>query len=92
MTDPKNRDVLTRIYRLVEKYETPPKIVYSDDAEEYFSHALSDCKAVMDEFPTNSFACLLAMAVYDALDERFKAANELPLKDRVPEPEQQRFV
>lgn len=91
MIDPNNREALTRVYRLVEKYETPPKYQFSDDAEEYFTGALKALKQVIDEFPGNDFARCLCMAVYDALNERFKAVNEFPLKERVQEPEQQRL-
>lgn len=91
MIDPNNREVLTRVYRLVEKYETPPKYQFADDATEYFIGALNDFKKLIDEFPGNDFARHLCFGLYDALDERFKAVNTFPLKDRVPDPEQQRL-
>lgn len=91
MIDPNNREVLTRVYRLVEKYETPPKYQFADDATEYFSEASKELKHVIDEFPGNDFARRLCMGLYDAIDDRFKAVNTFPLKDRVPEPEQQKL-
>lgn len=91
MIDPNNREVLTRVYRLVEKYETPPKYQFSDDAEEYFIGVLKELKQVIDDFPGNDFARCLCLGMYEALEERFKAVNEMPLKERVPEPEQQRL-
>lgn len=91
MIDPNNREVLTRVYRLVEKYETPPKYQFSDDAEEYFTGVLKELKQVIDDFPGNDFARCLCLGIYEALEERFKAVNEMPLKERVPEPEQQRL-
>lgn len=91
MIDQNNREVLTRVYRLVEKYETPPKYQFSDDATEYFVGALKDFKEVIDEFPGNDFARCLCLGLYDALDERFKAVNKLPLIEREPEPEQQKL-
>lgn len=92
MIDPNNREVLARVYRLVEQYETPPKIVYADDAEVYFTNALNGCKEIIDDFAGNDFAWCLVMGVYEAIEKRFKAANELPLKDREKEPEQQSFI
>lgn len=92
MIDPNNREVLTRVYRLVEKYETPPKVVFEDDAEKYFSEALSDCMEIVNGFPGNRFARVLPIAVYDAIDERFKSVNEFPLKEREPDPVQQTFI
>ena len=89
MIDPNNREVLTKIYRLVEKYETPPRCKFTDDAEEYFSEALKELKQVIDEFPGNDFARCLCLGMYEALEERFKAVNEMPLKERTQEPEQQ---
>lgn len=91
MIDPNNREVLTRVYRLVEKYETPPKNQFADDATNYFVGILKDIKSVIDEFPQNGFAWYLCLGLYDALDERFKAVNKLPLMEREPEPEQQRL-
>lgn len=89
MIDANNREVLTMIYRLIERHETPPKIEFSDDAGKYFGDLLKECKAIIDTFPGNDFARCLSVGAYDAFDERFKAVNDLPLKDRTPEPEQQ---
>lgn len=92
MKDQKNRDVLTRVYRLVEKFEMPPKIIYEDEAGKYFDEALKDCKEIIEEFRGNQFAWSLCMGVYEAISDRFKAANEFPLKDRRTEPVQERFI
>lgn len=91
MIDPNNREVLTRVYRLVEKYETPPKYQFADDATEYFTGALQDLKKVIDDFPGNDFARCLCLGVYDALDVRFKAVNDLPLAERELEEQQSLF-
>lgn len=89
MIDPNNREVLTRVYRMVERYETPPKIRFADEATDYFTGVLNDMKPIWEEFPGNDFVRCLCFGLYDALGERFKAVNEFPLKEREPEPEQQ---
>lgn len=89
MIDQNNREILTRVYRLVEKYETPPKLKYADEASDYFVEVLKDAEIVIKEFVGNDFARCLCMGLYQALEERFKAVNEMPLKERIPDPEQQ---
>lgn len=82
MKNPENRDVMTRLYRLIEKYETPPKIEYLEDALEYFKQALSDCVNVHDTYKDNAFASCFSFALYEALERRFKETNPNPLKDK----------
>lgn len=88
MKNPENRDIMTRLYRLIEKYETPPKIEYAEDAHEYFTEALLDCTSVYDSYKDNEFATELAIALYGALEKRFKRTNPDPLKDKPKAPEQ----
>ena len=87
MKNPENRDIMTRLYRLIEKYETPPKIEYAEDAAEYFTEALLDCTSVYDSHKDNEFATDLAVALYGALEKRFKRMNPDPLKNKPGTPE-----
>lgn len=82
MKNPENRDVMTRLYRMIEKYETPPKVEYLEDALEYFKQALSDCVSVHDSYKGNAFASCFSFALYEALERRFKEVNPNPLKDK----------
>lgn len=82
MKNPENRDVMTRLYRLIEKYETPPKIEYLEDALEYFKQVLNDCVSVYDSYKDNAFAARLSIALYEAIERRFKETNPNPLKDK----------
>ena len=91
MKDPNNREIMARLYRLVERYETAPEIIYADDAEKYFNEVLEECRRIYDEFYTNEFAREFTVALYNALGNLFKYRNQdhIPLKDRPPEGEQQ---
>lgn len=91
MKNPALRDMMTKLYRLVEKYEETPSIKYSDDAVKYFTQASQECASLYNEYKEFEYAKAFLIAFYDALGENFKKVNELPLKDREPEPEQMRM-
>lgn len=88
MKDPNNREIMTRLYRLIEKYETPPRIIYVDDGTKYFSEIANELSECYNTFKENEFAKELFIAFYNAIGERFKKVNPEPLKDRPPEPDQ----
>lgn len=81
MKEPKNRDLMAKLYRLVEKYETAPAMKYEDEAVGYFKEALKDCRTLESEFAGNSFALRFSVALYSAIEDQFKSANKLPLKE-----------
>ena len=82
MKDPQNREIMTRLYRLIEKYEMTPRIEYTDEGKEYFTEVLKEIMRIFSEFQNNEFARELTIALYSALEERFKRVNPDPLKDR----------
>lgn len=82
MKNPENREIMSKLYRLIEKYETTPRIEYTDDGQEYFSGVLKECMRIFSEYQNNEFAQELIFAFYAALEKRFKATNPEPLKDR----------
>ena len=84
MKDAKNRDLMAKLYRLVEKYETPLVTKYADEAVDYFKEVLKDCQKIEEEFPYNHFSIRFSVALYAAIEDRFKAVNKFPLED-VPE-------
>lgn len=71
MKDTNTREVMSRLYRIIEKYEEPPGVT-GEDPESYFSRAMVDIKSVYDDYSNNEFAKTLSIAVYDALGKRFK--------------------
>jgi len=78
MKDPRNREMMSKLYRMIEKYETPPKTSGTDEQQEYFSEAMADCQELYSEFEGNAFAECLIAAVYDAIGKRWKAVNVQP--------------
>lgn len=82
MKNPENREFMTKLYRLVERYETAPRVEFADDGAEYFSGVLKECMRIFSEYQNNEFAREFVFAFYTALEERFKRTNPEPLKDR----------
>jgi len=87
MKDQRLREMMGKLYRLIERYETPPIIRYTDEAEEYFLGALNECRKIYNDYD-NPYARELILAFYQALGELFKSVNKLPLEERPKEPEQ----
>ena len=50
MKNPELRDMMSKLYRLVEKYEEPPSVKYSDDAVKYFAQASEECASLYNEY------------------------------------------
>jgi hypothetical protein len=87
MKDPKNREMMTKIYRIVEKYEVVPRFKYTDDAVTYFIGLWKECKEVFEEYK-GEFAKRFSIAIYLAISDEFKKVNPNPLEERPPEPDQ----
>lgn len=77
MRDPKNRDVMSQLYRIMEKYETPPVSCDHEGSIEYFETVMFDVKKVFDANVGNEFAEKLCLALYDAIGERFKKSTKI---------------
>lgn len=88
MENPQNREIMARLYRIVERYETPPQIEYADDGVDYFLKVQKDVLGVFEDYKGNEFARELALGLYSALEQRFAARNGRNLKDKPEEGEQ----
>ena len=82
MKNQRTRDFMTRLYRLIEKWEDTPKCNWLDETEEYFRNVGNDCAELLDEFRENEFATELTIAFYDALSQRFQKINPNALEER----------
>ena len=88
MKEPENREIMSRLYRLIEKYEEPPSGLFADDAAKYFAEVIADSCKLCSDFGRNEFSAEFAVAFATAIEKRFKRVNEFPLKDKPREPEQ----
>lgn len=75
MKDPANREMMAKLYRLVEKYETP-QTISAEKACPYFSGLVDDCEALWGEYSGNAFAEEFIAALCIAVERRFLAANK----------------
>lgn len=82
MKDSQNRNLMTDLYRLIEKYETPLITRYTDDMEQYIRLVAKECEEFRQKYKGNFFAQELIFGFYSAIAERFQAANKMPLIDR----------
>ena len=73
MKDPSNREILSRLYRLVESYETIPQMASQDEAFQFFGRLWQDsCAALTEAFPENEFATEFLIALNEAVGKRYK--------------------
>jgi len=84
MKDPNNREIMARLYRILEKYETPQPQAFEwvEDAQTYFSSLLSELQGLWDEYKGSSIASSLGMAMYNALQEAYQSRMTGKLKYR----------
>ena len=82
MKNQQTREMMGRVYRLIETYEEPPTVNDADEAEIYFRNVIDDCKSVFNSYPGNQFSERLSIALLHAINDRFKAVNQLPLPEK----------
>lgn len=70
-----NRDMMTDLYRMLERYEVVPKIKDADDRE-WLTAAAKEMSRFYDRYSDNEFAQEFALAFYNACSSRFAAALE----------------
>ena len=75
MKDQRLREMMGKLYRLIEKYEEPPKAKNEKDTLSYFEAVGNDCALLYDENKGNEFAQELLFGLYTAISKRYKAAN-----------------
>lgn len=82
MKNPDNREIMTRIYRLVERYEEVPRMKYTVDASDYFAGLYKECKDIYGAFPDSEIARGLTVGFYTAVWEKYKKTNPVPLETK----------
>jgi len=81
MKDPKNREFMAVLYRLIEKYEEAPEHLYASEATAYFKGALADIDEQYETYRGNAFAEAFFLALYGAIERQWKAKNPHELLD-----------
>lgn len=81
MKDLKNREFMAVLYRLIEKYEEAPEHMYADDAAAYFKGVLADINEQYEKYLGNEFAEAMFLALYGAVEKRWKEKNQRELLD-----------
>lgn len=75
MQDPKNRELMARLYRWFETRENPPKLTDDDELKNYFMSAWLELDGIIQDHP-GPWAMKMAIGFYDGLEEAFKAAQK----------------
>lgn len=88
MTDLKHREMMGELYRLWEKYENPPKTVYTEDAIEFWTNVCNDTVSLYEKYKDDTISKELIMAFCCGLDEQWKIINPNPMVDKPSQPEQ----
>lgn len=88
MTNPQHREMMSELYRLWEKYENPPKVIYTEDSVEFWNKVCNDTTLLYNKYHDDPVAKELLIAFYSGLCEYWKVINPNPTIDKPPEPEQ----
>lgn len=75
MKDSKNREMMAKLYRIIEKYEEPPSIK-KEESESYFVRVWNDLSSFYNEYKENEFATALSLALNDAICKRVARVNK----------------
>lgn len=76
MKNPENREMMGELYRIMEKYETPPD--GNDKQLAFFDSLLADVQVFYRKWwqeKQNPFAERMAHALYEALSDQCKSDN-----------------
>lgn len=79
-----NRDVMAKLYRILEAHEepAPEAFVWQEDAQEYFTSLLRDLETLWTEYKGSALASQVGWAIYNALEETFQRKMTGELKSR----------
>ena len=82
MRDARHRDAMAELYRIVERYENPPRMTYTDEAELYFKEVIENVRSLYERYEGDTLSQELALAIYDIIGKLFKQVNPQELIDR----------
>lgn len=91
MKNPKHRDLMAELYRLWEKYETMPKVIYTEDSVAYWTKICEDVSAIYNKYCEDPVAKELLIGFYNGMGEEWKIVNPNPTIDKPADPEQVRM-
>ena len=72
MQDSNNREIMARLYRLIERYETIPKLENAEEAYQFFGAVWRDSSAALEDFKGNEFAEEFLIAFNEAVGRRYR--------------------
>lgn len=72
MKNPQNRELMSKLYRLVEKYEELPANMSYDECSEYFGNMINELSLFSGEFKC-PLGMRMAVALVEAREDDWKA-------------------
>lgn len=73
MRNPKIREMMAELYKLVEKYEVIPPIALAEGEESYFKELAEDVVLFSNKWDDDAFARKFIVALFEAVEARFLA-------------------
>lgn len=75
MINPNRREMMRDLYRMLEKYEMPPKDFDGEATISYYDSLFEDYRQFYERYKDDDFALPLAVALFEAIDNRWDAAK-----------------
>ncbi len=88
MKNPKHRDFMSELYRLWEKYETVPKVIYTEDSAAYWEKVCADVTEIYNKYSEDPISEELLIGFYKGMEAEWKKVNQNPTIDKPSDPEQ----
>lgn len=75
MTNPNRREMMRDLYRMLEKYEMPPKDFDGEATIRYYDSLWADYRQFHERYKDDDFALPLVVGLFKAIDDRWDAAK-----------------
>lgn len=75
MINPNRREMMRDLYRMLEKYEMPPKDFNGEATISYYDALFEDYRQFYERYKDDDFALPLVAALFETIDNRWDAAK-----------------
>lgn len=81
MQDPRIREMMGKIYRLMEKYERVPEFKTQEEVTTFFEKALNYILKLYEDYKDNPFCEGMLIGLYSSINKIFMQTNKVPIED-----------
>lgn len=82
MKDPRIREMMAKIYRVMERYETVPEFKTQEEVDDFFRKALDSIMELYIQYKSNPFCEGMLIGLYSSINKTFMEKNSLPFEEK----------